>query len=211
MSLLRARFTSQEEGQEKNSTPLEIELKKVFNEQEYRTLMTSLYVLINFRLDFATEDYNCTNQDVLETLVYNIGSVIQKYYHDATYSRARSYDSFYSDIKCVCDHNYGEWNVVKDATAEDYGVQMKSCTHCGESMYEAISKIVTEDNTPAIPDDNTPGTPDTDLSGFTASIFKEGSVVVIVFATVAMVAVGFAIYFYVRLKNVSSVYRKDDD
>ena len=182
-----------EEGQKTPTTTLEAELKKVLTEEEYETLLSSLYVLIDFGLDFVAEDYNITDQNLLGTLLYNIGNIIQTHYHDITYSWVRSYDSYYSDIKFVCPHNYGEWSIVKEATTEDYGVQMKTCTHCGESMYEAIPKIV--DNATVFP----------------ASLFGEGSVIVIVLASIAMIATGAAIYFYVRPRKVSSTVEKDDE
>lgn len=182
-----------EEGQKTPTTTLEAELKKVLTEEEYETLLSSLYVLIDFGLDFVAEDYNITDQNMLGTLLYNIGNIIQTHYHDVTYSWVRSYDSYYSDIKFVCPHNYGEWSIVKEATTEDYGVQMKTCTHCGESMYEAIPKIV--DNATVFP----------------ASLFGEGSVIVIVLASIAMIAAGAAIYFYVRLRKGFSTIKKGDE
>jgi hypothetical protein len=197
-----------EEGQKISTTTLEAELKKVLTEEEYETLLSSLYVLIDFGLDFVAEDYNITDQNMLGTLLYNIGNIIQTHYHDITYSWVRSYDSFYSDIKFVCPHNYGEWSIVKEATTEDYGVQMKTCTHCGESMYEAIPKIVHEDPPP---ETNELGTSENDSSELTSSLFGEGSVIVIVLASIAMIAACAAIYFYVRLRKGSSTLKKDDE
>ena len=66
-------------------------------------------------------------------------------------------------------------------------------------MYEAIPKIVHEDP------------PENDSSELTASIFGEGSVIVIVLASIAMIAAGAAIYFYVRPRKVSSTVEKDDE
>ena len=85
---------------------------------------------------------------------------------------------------------------------------MKTCTHCGESMYEAIPKIVHEDPPP---ETNELGTSENDPSKFPASIFGDGSVIVIVFASIAMIAAGAAIYFYVRLRKVSSTLKNDDE
>ncbi len=92
-----------EEGQEKPDTTLEQELKKVLNDDQYEMLMASLYVALDFLLDFVAEDYNLTDANMLGTLLYNIGNILQTHYHDVTYSWVRSYDSFYSDIKYVCD------------------------------------------------------------------------------------------------------------
>ena len=174
---------------------IEDDLKKVLTNEECKTLMTSFYVAADFLLDFVAEDYHYTDQNILGTLVYNIGNILQTHSHDIAYSWVRSYDSFYSDIKYACKHSYGEWSVVKEATNEDYGVQLKSCTHCGESMYEAIPKTVTEE----------------EESQFPASLFGEGSAIVLIFATVAIVAVGAAVYFYTKLKKVSPNAQNDDE
>jgi hypothetical protein len=83
---------------------------------------------------------------------------------------------------------------VKEATTEDYGVQMKTCTHCGESMYEAIPKTVEKENLK-----------------FPASFFGEGSITAIILCSIAMVAVGVAIYLHVRLKKETTESKKDDE
>ena len=197
-----------EEGQKTPTTTLEAELKKVLTEEEYETLLSSLYVLIDFGLDFVAEDYNITDQNLLGTLLYNIGNIIQTHYHDITYSWVRSYDSYYSDIDYVCDHHYGEWSIVKEASTEDYGVRLHTCDRCKESVYEAIPKIGHED-TP--PETDELGTSENDSSKLTASIFGEGSVIVIVLASIAMIATGAAIYFYVRLRKGSSTLKNDDE
>lgn len=182
-------------GQDKPTSTVENDLKKVLGDEGYKELMTSFYVLVDFLLDFVAEDCYYTDQNILGTLLYNISNIIQTHYHDVVYSWVRSYDSFYSDIKYVCNHSYGEWSIVKETTVEDYGVQMKSCTQCGESMYEAIPKIVAEK----------------DESTFVASLFENGSIVAIVFFTVAMIAAGISVYFYVRIKKLSSTSQMDDE
>ncbi len=197
-----------EEGKDKPTTTLEAELKAVLTDEEYETLLSSLYVLIDFALDFVAEDYNITDQNLLGTMLYNIGNIMQTHYHDITYSWVRSYDSFYSDIDYVCAHHYGEWSIVKEASTEDYGVRVQTCDRCKESVYEAIPKIGHED-TP--PETNELGTSENDSSEFPGSLFGQGSVVVVVLATIAMAAVGVALYLYVRLKKVSPVSSKDDE
>jgi hypothetical protein len=57
--------------------------------------MASLYVVIDFALDFVAEDYNITDSNLIGTLLYNIGNIMQTHYHDVTYAWVRSYDSFY--------------------------------------------------------------------------------------------------------------------
>ena len=125
---------------------------------------------------------------------------MQTHYHDIAYAWVRSYDSYYGDIEYVCDHTHGEWSIMKEATSEDYGVQMKTCTRCGESLYEVLPKTVTEE-----------GDPEKDSTNFPASLFGNGSVAVIIFASVAMVAVGVAVYFYIRFKKATSDSQKDDE
>ena len=84
-----------EEGQTVSTKTLEAELKKVLNDEEYETLLASLYVIIDFALDFVSEDYNITDSNLLGTMLYNIGNIMQTHYHDVTYAWVRSYDSFY--------------------------------------------------------------------------------------------------------------------
>jgi hypothetical protein len=88
------------------------------------------------------------------------------------------------------EHSYGEWRVVKEASTEDYGVRVKVCERCEEELYEAIPKIV----------------PDVK---FPASLFGEGSLIAVVFATITTVAVGVAVYFYVRLKKETESVQDD--
>jgi hypothetical protein len=183
-----------EEGKENPTTTLEAELKDILSDEEYETLLTSLYVLIDFGLDFVAEDYNITDQNLLGTMIYNISNILQTHQHDITYSWVRSYDSFYSDIKYVCAHSYGEWNIVKEASAEDYGVRTKTCERCHESVYEAIPKTVEKENLK-----------------FPASLFGEGSITAIILCSIAMVAIGVAIYLHVRLKKETTESKKDDE
>ena len=74
---------------------LEEALKEVLGD-DYKTLMTSLYVVVDFALDFVSEDYNITDANMLGTLLYNIGNIMQTHYHDVTYAWVRSYDGFYT-------------------------------------------------------------------------------------------------------------------
>ena len=83
------------EGEEDPPKTLEDALDNVLSDEEYETLMASLYVIIDFALDFVAEDYNITDSNLLGTLLYNIGNIMQTHYHDVTYAWVRSYDSFY--------------------------------------------------------------------------------------------------------------------
>ena len=74
---------------------LEEALKGVLGD-DYKTLLTSLYVVVDFALDFVSEDYNITDANLLGTLLYNIGNIMQTHYNDVTYAWVRSYDSFYT-------------------------------------------------------------------------------------------------------------------
>ena len=158
---------------------LEESLKGILTDEEIKTLSSSFYVVLDFLLDFVAEDYDETDQDVVGTLVHNIGNILQTHYHDVTYSWVRSYDSYYSDIKYVCKHSYGEWTVLKEASTEDYGVQMKTCTLCNEDIYEAIPKVVTEENLPSTPENNESENPGDDKPKGTASLIGEGSVLAV--------------------------------
>lgn len=83
------------EGEKDPPKTLEDALDKVLTEDEYENLMASLYVVIDFALDFVAEDYNITDSNLLGTLLYNIGNIMQTHYNDVTYAWVRSYDSFY--------------------------------------------------------------------------------------------------------------------
>ena len=183
-----------EEGQKTPTTTLEAELKKVLTEEEYETLLSSLYVLIDFGLDFVAEDYNITDQNLLGTLLYNIGNILQTHYHDIAYSWIRSYDSFFNSAKYVCVHNYSEWNVLKEATEDDYGVHVKTCSRCGKEIYEAMPKLVNE----------------TEQVPVAASLFGEGSVIAIVLGSAALIVEAVAIYFYVKYTKNSSASEKEE-
>ena len=45
-------------------------------------------------------------------------------------------------------HIYGEWNIIKQPTAESEGVQERSCTVCGYAQTEAIPKKADDDKKP---------------------------------------------------------------
>jgi hypothetical protein len=169
---------------------LESSLKNVMTEEELKGLIPSFYVVADVLLDFVAEDYHHTAQNILGTLVHNISNILQTHNHDINYAWIRSYDSFYSDIQYTCTHSYGEWRVVKEASTEDYGVRVKVCERCEEELYEAIPKLV----------------PDVK---FPASLFGEGSLIAVVFATITTVAVGVAVYFYVRMKKETESVQDD--
>ena len=102
------------EGEKESSKTLEEELKAALTTDEYKTLMTSLYVVIDFALDFVAEDYNITDSNLLGTLLYNIGNIMQTHYHDVTYAWVRSYDSFYTGASGGVIHVSG---LKKDETS----------------------------------------------------------------------------------------------
>ena len=133
-------------GQGESSSTLESDLKQALSDEEYKRLMMSFYVVADFFLDFVAEDYCYSDQNFLGTAIYNIDNIVQTHYYDVAYSWVRSYDSFYINSRHTCNHRYGDWHIVKAASVDDYGVQMKSCLHCGENVYEAIPKMLTEDN-----------------------------------------------------------------
>ena len=163
-------------------------------EKEVQKLVSSFYVVLDFLLDFIAEDYDETDQDILGTLVHNVGRLMQNHYHDVAYSWVRSYDSYYSDIQYVCKHNYGEWLVLKEATEEDYGVQKKTCEHCREDIFEAIPKIVNEkEPTPVA-----------------ASLFGTGSSIAIILCALALIVEAVAIYLYVKFNKKAPVSQDDE-
>ena len=189
---IEAVLTSALMGDTTNLTKEELAELTAAVDKEVQMLVASFYVVADLLLDFVAEDYDETDQDILGTLVHNIGNILQTHYHDVTYSWVRSYDSYYSDIKYVCKHSYGEWNIVKEASAEDYGVQMKTCTRCNENIFEAIPKIVTEEDVTPIPNEN--------KHAGAASLVGEGSILMIVICAVLVVGA----IVYLCLKNRSA-------
>lgn len=127
-----------------NALDLKTALNGVLNEDEFNSLKCSLFVILDFLLDFVGEDYNLENQNYIATLVANVDSIMQSHYQDVTYSWVRIYDSFYSDLSFVCEHNHGDAVVVKEATVTEYGVSVKVCSICGEEVYEAIPRLECE-------------------------------------------------------------------
>ncbi len=79
-----------------NATKIEISLENVLAEDEMDTLKRCLYVLIDFGLDFVSDDYDHESQDLIGTLVYNISNIMQTHNYEILCAWARSYDSFYA-------------------------------------------------------------------------------------------------------------------
>ena len=52
--------------------------------------------------------------------------------------------------KCICgeaeyeNHSFGEWNIIKEATENEYGVKRRTCTKCEAFEEESISPIPTK-------------------------------------------------------------------
>ena len=40
----------------------------------------------------------------------------------------------------VCEHTFGDWNTVKQATCKDEGEQVRACTKCSEEEKATIAK-----------------------------------------------------------------------
>ena len=59
----------------------------------------------------------------------------------------------------LAEHSYGEWKVVKEATADEKGLKERECSECGDKQTEEIPVITTD--TPGTGDDSsTPGADD---------------------------------------------------
>jgi len=59
-----------------------------------------------------------------------------------------------TDNPIDCQHTFGEWNTVKEATCKEEGKRVRTCSICAEAEEEAISKsethtIVTDIAVPA--------------------------------------------------------------
>ena len=93
-------FSVDEKNEEFNklwsATGIEGQVSGVMTRDEIKTLKTSFYVLADLLLDFVSDDYDYTDQNLLGTLAYNIFNIFQTHYYDVTLAWARSYDSFYA-------------------------------------------------------------------------------------------------------------------
>ena len=52
-------------------------------------------------------------------------------------------DSAATDAPIDCQHTFGEWNTVKEATCKEEGKRVRSCSICAEAEEEVISKSET--------------------------------------------------------------------
>ena len=52
-------------------------------------------------------------------------------------------DSDATDAPIDCQHTFGEWNTVKEATCKEEGKRVRSCSICAEAEEEVISKSET--------------------------------------------------------------------
>lgn len=190
-----------------DSIEIEKSLKDVLSAEEMKTLKASMYVVMDFLLDFVADDYDKTDQDIVGTLAHNIGAILQTHYQDITYSWVRSYDSFYGDVEYVCPHEYSEWITVNEATETEYGVQKKVCANCGEELFEAIPALNADDDQNSGNENDTTAETTANsettaaANNVTASLIGTGSVVSIVCMSIALVACGVMVFFYMKMKN----------
>lgn len=88
-----------------NATKIEDSLENVLTDEEMGTLKRCLYVLLDFGLDFVSDDYDHESQDLIGTLVYNISNIIQTHHYETLCAWTRSYDSFYASDDLVAPPN----------------------------------------------------------------------------------------------------------
>ena len=83
------------------NTKIEEQLKKVLTKEEIKTLKHAFFVLADFGLDFLSDDYDYTDQNLLGTLFNNMSSILQTHNYEILCAWARSYDSFYANDDLV--------------------------------------------------------------------------------------------------------------
>ena len=88
-----------------NTIEVEKSLKDVLTAEEMATMKRCLYVLLDFGLDFVSDDYDYESQDLIGTLVYNISNIMQTHYYETLHAWARSYDSFYAGGDLIAPPN----------------------------------------------------------------------------------------------------------
>ncbi len=64
---------------------------------------------------------------------------------EATCTAAQVCTACDTELASAKGHTYGDWEVVKEATTKEEGVQAKTCTACGHQITESIPKIESND------------------------------------------------------------------
>ena len=109
-----------------SATGIEGQVAGVLTAEEIKTLKTSFYVLADFLLDFVSDDYDYTDQNLLGTLAYNIFNIFQTHYYDVVCAWARSYDSFYASGDLVAPPAVPAPNIQSGIYNRDINVNFTS-------------------------------------------------------------------------------------
>ena len=105
---------------------IETSLEAVLTPEDFKTLKTSIYVAVDFLLDFLSEDYRKTDQNLLGTLIYNASAILQTHHYEVLVSWTRSYDSFYAAGDIVAPPFPPEANVESGVYNTDIAIQLTS-------------------------------------------------------------------------------------
>ena len=103
---------------------IETSIEAVLTPEDFKTLKTSIFVVVDFALDFLGEDYCKTDQNLLGTLVYNISSIMQTHHYEILNAWTRSFDSFYAAGDMVAPPFAPEANVESGVYNTDISIQL---------------------------------------------------------------------------------------
>lgn len=162
-----------------NNIDLDTELQDILTQKEIDEFKYSFYVVVDVLVDFLSEDYNKTDQDILGTFIYNLSNIFQTHTPEIALAWLRCYDSYFASEQYICEHNYTEWTTIQEVTEEEYGIKTKQCTKCHEVVYEIIP---------------------IESSGV-ASLIGQGSIIIVVCLVTVLTTFGICVYLINKNKK----------
>ena len=105
---------------------IESSLASILTPEELKTVKTSIFVAVDFMLDFLSDDYDYTDQNLLGTLIYNASAILQTHNYENLIAWTRSFDSFYASGDIVAPPSAPIASVPSGTYSHDINVFLKS-------------------------------------------------------------------------------------
>lgn len=105
---------------------IETSLASILTPDELKTVKTSIFVAVDFMLDFLSDDYDYTDQNLLGTLIYNVSAILQTHNYENLIAWTRSFDSFYASGDIVAPPSAPVASVPSGTYPYDINVHLKS-------------------------------------------------------------------------------------
>ena len=105
---------------------IETSLASILTPDELKTVKTSIFVAVDFMLDFLSDDYDNTDQNLLGTLIYNASAILQTHNYENLIAWTRSFDSFYASGDIVAPPSAPVASVPSGTYPYDINVHLKS-------------------------------------------------------------------------------------